>query len=621
MDWIETILLVLLRIVVAQNNKIDYNFYYTQMSPPRLECGSEGIRLHISPTGTFGGHVYVRGFFPQTVCHLNFCTRLTNQPIIMDLPFRGPCNVRRRRNVAPPSISYDVTVIIQHHPLFITSFDKAYRLNCIYRQQESVLQQRINVSDIPSTSLQSKNAPKCRYDVLSGSLNGPIVKFANVGDIVVHKWTCDSDRFGFVVHSCVVRDESGKDFQFIDERGTGGGVCVPDNRSYAQKIVGYDVESANTGTTDAIVPKMIFAYSAPDLTHKIETVGKSDTQSENTVITYTITLVFAYLTSQFTSRILRANSELSYDAESANTVITEAISLGVVFAYSTSGFTLKIRIVVGSDASSANTTATYSIVPEMVFAYSSSYLTRKIGIAVKSDVDSVNTITSDARIAFSTTTYRTTTANEDRDRDRSKVVQREENNSSPTASSKYGTQNGYDFPNLESGEGYSQDNSVNLNSGTRKTTPDAGVDEYGLEIAQEKLKKSNKIPRIPLVAEPEKLPKREIFHVETISKTMENTELDPLPYPTKASVYQHRSPRSHKGTDDFNITLEVETPKMLILENEPQEEKLKMEKNGEKCPETKSEGQEQGLVSNTLLLTTLGVMQVISILALITQRF
>ncbi|EGT53936.1 hypothetical protein CAEBREN_15630 [Caenorhabditis brenneri] len=549
MDWIETILLVLLRIVVAQNNKIDYNFYYTQMSPPRLECGSEGIRLHISPTGTFGGHVYVRGFFPQTVCHLNYCTRLTNQPIIMDLPFRGPCNVRRRRNVAPPSISYDVTVIIQHHPLFITSFDKAYRLNCIYRQQESVLQQRINVSDIPSTSLQSRNAPKCRYDVLSGSLNGPIVKFANVGDIVVHKWTCDSDRFGFVVHSCVVRDESGKDFQFIDERG-----CVTDFSLFPEVTYSTDLKSAFTAVR-------AFRYADQVMVH-------------------------------FSCQITTCQKQEN-GCEGISPPICRPMDLGPI----------KVHYVKHKNKEIGERNEAVETLPPRI---------------ENTSEEGHRTTTARAR-AYSTTTYRTTTAREDGDRDRLKVVQEEENNSSPTASSKYQPQNGYDFPNLESGEGYGQDNSVNLNSGTRRTTPNAGVNEYGLEIAQEKFKK-NKIPRIPLVAEPEKLPKREIFHVETISKTMENTELDPLPYPTKASVYQHRSPRSHKGNDDFNITLEVETPKMLILENEPQEEKLKLEqKSSQKCPETKGQG--HGFVSNTLLLTTLGVMQVISILALITQRF
>ncbi|VDO09227.1 unnamed protein product [Haemonchus placei] len=50
-----------------------------------------------------------------------------------------------RRTPHPMTISYEVTVVIQHHPLFITAGDRAYRLNCIYRQLESTLTQKINI--------------------------------------------------------------------------------------------------------------------------------------------------------------------------------------------------------------------------------------------------------------------------------------------------------------------------------------------------------------------------------------------------------------------------------------------------------------------------------------------
>ncbi|CZR14494.1 ZP domain-containing protein [Caenorhabditis elegans] len=540
------IIIFVVKNVIADNS--NYNFYYTHMEPPKLECGSEGIRLHINPTGTFGGHVYVRGFFPQTVCHLNYCTRLTNRPIVMDLPFRGPCNVRRRRNVAPPSISYDVTVIIQHHPLFVTSFDKAYRLNCIYRQQESTLQQRINVSDIPSTALQSKNAPKCRYDVLSGSLNGPVVRFANVGDVVVHKWTCDSDRFGFVVHSCVVRDESGKDFQFIDERG-----CVTDFSLFPEVSYSDDLKSAFTAVR-------AFRYADQVMVHfscQITTCQKQENGCEG-------------ISPPICRPMDLGPIKVHYVKHEKN---------GEKFDEGGGVETLPPRT---ENTSEGSTTTVRS------------------------------TTTRERAQAFSTTTHKTTTSSSLQ----LKTVQRDEDNNSFSPSSKF--RNGYNFPNVESGEGVGQDNTAEF--GVKRKSSDAGVNEYGIEIAKDESQaKQNKIS---LVAEPEKLPKREVFHVETISKTMDS-ELEPLPYPTKASVYQHRSPRSHKRVlEDANITLEVETTKIMILENEPSAEKFRLgEAREQSGPEPMKCTTSENYVSNTLLLTTLGVLQVISILALITQRF
>ncbi|VDL71718.1 unnamed protein product [Nippostrongylus brasiliensis] len=49
-------------------------------------------------------------------------------------------------------------------------------------------------SELPSTSLEGTSVPQCRYDVLS-SINGPAIRVVNVGDPVVHKWSCDSGEF------------------------------------------------------------------------------------------------------------------------------------------------------------------------------------------------------------------------------------------------------------------------------------------------------------------------------------------------------------------------------------------------------------------------------------------
>ncbi|EYB83247.1 hypothetical protein Y032_0339g2955 [Ancylostoma ceylanicum] len=207
---------------------------------PRLECLPDGIRLHIDPVGVFFGHVYVRGHFKENKCHLNYCTQSTREPFTMEVPYRGECNVRRHRSPNPLTITYEVTVVIQHHPLFITAGDRAYRLNCIYRQADDILTQKINVNDPAPIPLEGLAVPQCRYDVLT-SINGPILRFANVGEPVVHKWTCNSDLHGFVVHSCVVRDPAGVEYKLIDERG-----CVIEKALIPDVRYATDLSSAYT---------------------------------------------------------------------------------------------------------------------------------------------------------------------------------------------------------------------------------------------------------------------------------------------------------------------------------------------------------------------------------------
>ncbi|PAV77550.1 hypothetical protein WR25_07166 [Diploscapter pachys] len=159
----------------------------------------------------------------------------------MDIPYRGNCNVRRHRSLDPPTVSYEATIVVQHHPFFITSGDRAYRLHCVYRQEKTTLEQNLNINELPTEPVQGTSSPTCRYDVLSETLHGPALRFANVGDPVVHRWSCDGSGYGFLVHSCVVQDEAKTEYKLIDERG-----CVTDSSLVPEITYSNDFEYAST---------------------------------------------------------------------------------------------------------------------------------------------------------------------------------------------------------------------------------------------------------------------------------------------------------------------------------------------------------------------------------------
>ncbi|KAK5978854.1 ZP domain-containing protein [Trichostrongylus colubriformis] len=64
---------------------------------------------------------------------------------------------------------------------------------------------------------------------------------ANIGEPVVHKWTCNSDTHGFLVHSCVVRDQNGNEYNLVDERG-----CVAERALVPDIIYASDLSYAYT---------------------------------------------------------------------------------------------------------------------------------------------------------------------------------------------------------------------------------------------------------------------------------------------------------------------------------------------------------------------------------------
>ena len=61
--------------------------------------------------------------------------------------------------------------------------------------------------------------PICKYTIRKDEIDGPVLRYARVGDQVVHRWECDSDMYGLLVHSCYVEDGQGEKRQVIDERG------------------------------------------------------------------------------------------------------------------------------------------------------------------------------------------------------------------------------------------------------------------------------------------------------------------------------------------------------------------------------------------------------------------
>ncbi|KAH7727458.1 Protein CUTL-12 [Aphelenchoides avenae] len=184
------------------------------------------MRLHFVPDNetTFTGHIYVKGFFFSSQCHVDYTRSAIDQAFFFHIPYRSDCQVRRERSNDPPGVIYRVTVVVQHHRILVTDNDRAYGVSCFYRDNRDRLEQRVLIGDLPERPLTGADrTPTCSYSVLNGSVDGEAVRFANIGDPLVHRWACDSDSMGMLVHSCSVRDNIGNDFPLVNQRG-----CVTD---------------------------------------------------------------------------------------------------------------------------------------------------------------------------------------------------------------------------------------------------------------------------------------------------------------------------------------------------------------------------------------------------------
>ncbi|KAK0398655.1 hypothetical protein QR680_002693 [Steinernema hermaphroditum] len=204
---------------------------------PEIECGGSAITINFNTQNTFEGHVYVKGLYNEPGCRSDENGR---QVAGITLPFDS-CNVARTRSLNPRGIFVSTTVVISFHPNFVTKVDRAYKIQCFYMEADKTVSQQIEVSDL-TTAFQSQVVPMpiCRYDILSGGPTGQPVQFAQIGEQVYHKWTCDTettDTFCMVVHSCFVDDGNGDIVNVLNENGCALDKYILNNLEYPSDLM------------------------------------------------------------------------------------------------------------------------------------------------------------------------------------------------------------------------------------------------------------------------------------------------------------------------------------------------------------------------------------------------
>ncbi|KAL6737153.1 hypothetical protein Aduo_010822 [Ancylostoma duodenale] len=190
---------------------------------------STGFLLHVKVTLAFienelvgpPSKVYVKGNFNRPECRVDYSSQLRGG--IQDGGItigHGSCNMDRQRVLSPGGVMFSLVFVISFHPLFVTKYDKVYNVRCLYKEVTQIVTTHFDVSMAPPETLNYEvTLPTCSYTIRKDSLDGPILSYAMVGDQVVHRWNCDSDDFGILVHSCTVEDGQGEKRVIIDENG------------------------------------------------------------------------------------------------------------------------------------------------------------------------------------------------------------------------------------------------------------------------------------------------------------------------------------------------------------------------------------------------------------------
>ncbi|KAI6232305.1 Zona pellucida domain-containing protein [Aphelenchoides besseyi] len=220
MRWLfKWLILLLIQPAIEAIKELDNSL----VSEPEISCNADTIEMRFRTKHRFTGKIYVQGHYHNPECRVDYSQTTTDgNPIGGIRLHHGACDMDRQRMIQSNGLGmqFSAVLMISFHPLFVTKADRAYHINCLYREVEQPVTASLDVSEVPTIQLaRDVPLPTCQYTIRKDEIDGQILRYANVGDQVVHRWECNSKEHGVLVHNCFVEDGQGEKRMVIDERG------------------------------------------------------------------------------------------------------------------------------------------------------------------------------------------------------------------------------------------------------------------------------------------------------------------------------------------------------------------------------------------------------------------
>lgn len=211
------------------------NFSFSDIiGEPRIRCAPTGITVMMEADSPFKGALFLRGSADKKSCKADFSSQ-PSQNISFEFGF-DDCPSRRKRQItAPRGMTMSSVLVVSYHGSIITHRDVAYQIDCFYREENSKVETMLAVNaPQPRILSDQPKLPTCDYrvEVTGGkAVAGGVVtsslsessQVANVGDSVIHIWTCSgdapSDVYCIQVYSCTAEDGGADNVQVVDENG------------------------------------------------------------------------------------------------------------------------------------------------------------------------------------------------------------------------------------------------------------------------------------------------------------------------------------------------------------------------------------------------------------------
>ncbi|EPB79871.1 zona pellucida-like domain protein [Ancylostoma ceylanicum] len=190
-------------------------------------CEPDGITLVLgNETTAFEGRIFVRGQAENPHCAKTFSSlQHASKPYMFKVPFEH-CNVRLEDHD-----TFATTVIVQKHPMFITTAADAYDLRCTYPVGVREVESHVNVSELTTSSTLTDNAhgPSCKLTVTNEADEN--IAAAVVGQALrLRLEVSPNETFSILPRNCfAINIETGERYSLTDKAG-----CAIDDQLFPE---------------------------------------------------------------------------------------------------------------------------------------------------------------------------------------------------------------------------------------------------------------------------------------------------------------------------------------------------------------------------------------------------
>ncbi|NP_001317785.1 von Willebrand factor type A domain protein [Caenorhabditis elegans] len=174
-----------------------------------VKCTEHSMSIVVRTQRALQGVMYAHMYHDEPECMI----RKTDNSREIQMTFtEGKCGLVKTPTADGHGYHFNITVILQFHPLIITRADQGLDMSCF-------VSSAVPRQELDRAVLKNAADTQCVYRLHRYSPGQCVALDAKVGETLYHRWACDSPpEYNYLVHDCFVQSEKHTQ-QILDSNG------------------------------------------------------------------------------------------------------------------------------------------------------------------------------------------------------------------------------------------------------------------------------------------------------------------------------------------------------------------------------------------------------------------